>query len=90
MTTRSLVSVGYLSLFGSVIALGAYLWLMRHVSPARVMTHAFVNPIVAVLLGWALADEALNTRIVVACAVIVLGVVVITAGKEAPAEVEHG
>ena len=89
VTTRSLVSVGYLSLFGSVIALGAYLWLMRHVSPARVMTHAFVNPIVAVLLGWALADEALDTRIVVACAVIVLGVVVITAGKEARGDVGH-
>ena len=90
VTTRSLVSVGYLSLFGSVMALGAYLWLMRHVSPARVMTHAYVNPIVAVLLGWALADEALNSRIIVACAVIVLGVVTITAGKEAPTEVEHG
>ena len=90
VTTRSLLSVGYLSLFGSVIALGAYLWLLRHVSPARVTTHAYVNPIVAVLLGWALADEALNTRIIVACAVIVLGVVAITTGKEAPAEVEHG
>jgi drug/metabolite transporter (DMT)-like permease len=90
VTTRSLLSVGYLSLFGSVIALGAYLWLMRHVSPARVTTHAYVNPIVAVLLGWALADEMLNVRIVAACAVIVLGVVTITTGKEAPVEVEHG
>ena len=54
------------------------------------MTHAYVNPIVAVLLGWALADEALTPRVLAACAVIVLGVVVITAGKEAPTEVEHG
>ncbi len=90
VTTRSLLAVGYLALFGSIIALGAYLWLLRHVSPARVTTHAYVNPIVAVLLGWALADEMLNTRIIVACAVIVLGVVTITAGKEAPAGMEHG
>jgi drug/metabolite transporter (DMT)-like permease len=90
----SVLSVAYLSIFGSVIALGAYLWLLRVTSPARVITHAYVNPVVAVLLGWALADESLNARTLAATAVIIAGVLVILGRRRvrrvAPAEMEHG
>ncbi|HSG82250.1 MAG TPA: EamA family transporter, partial [Gemmatimonadota bacterium] len=90
----SVLSVIYLSIFGSIIALGAYLWLLRVTSPSRVITHAYVNPVVAVLLGWALADEPLNVRTLVATAVIISGVLVILGRRRvrrvAPREMEHG
>jgi drug/metabolite transporter (DMT)-like permease len=88
------LALAYLIVFGSVIALSAYLWLLKFVSPARVITHAYVNPVVAVFLGWALADEPLNWRTLAATAVIVLGVLVIVSRKEirraAVPEIEHG
>ena len=89
----SVASVAYLAVFGSIIALGAYLWLLRVTTPSRVVTHAYVNPVVAVFLGWALADEALNTRTLAATAVITAGVLVILSRPKAPveaAEIEHG
>jgi drug/metabolite transporter (DMT)-like permease len=91
---RSILALGYLALFGSVIALSAYLWLLKVTSPARIITHVYVNPVLAVFLGWSLADEPLNTRTLLATAVIIAGVLVITARKEhaaiKTAELEHG
>jgi drug/metabolite transporter (DMT)-like permease len=54
------------------------LWLLRHTTPARASTYAFVNPVVAVFLGWALAGEPLSARTGLAAAVIVLAVALIT------------
>jgi drug/metabolite transporter (DMT)-like permease len=91
-SARSLLATGYLAVFGSIVALSAYLWLLKVDSPARVITHAYVNPVVAVFLGWALADEPLNTRTLVATAVIIAGVLVITRRgrpRIADAEMEH-
>jgi drug/metabolite transporter (DMT)-like permease len=66
----SLVAVGYLIVFGSLLAYSAYEWLLRH-APARIAgTYAFVNPVVAVLLGWWLLDEPLGGRTVLAGCVI--------------------
>ncbi len=93
VSQRSLLSLAYLTVFGSIIALSAYLWLLKVTSPARVITHAYVNPVVAIFLGWALADEPLNARVIVATAVIIAGVLVITARwprRVAEAEIEHG
>ncbi|MEE9133313.1 MAG: EamA family transporter [Gemmatimonadota bacterium] len=90
VSVRSLLALGYLALFGSIIALSAYLWLLRVDSPARVITHAYVNPVVAVFLGWALAEEPLNARVLGASAVIIAGVLVITSRKGPSAEIEHG
>ncbi len=91
---RSLLALVYLVVFGSIIALSAYLWLLKFVAPSKVVTHAYVNPVVAVILGWALADEPLNERTLAATAVIVLGVLVIVSRREAPRapvpEIEHG
>jgi len=68
----------YLIVFGSIIAFTAYVWLLRVSTPARVSTYAYVNPVVAVLLGFALAGEPLTLRMIVAAAVIVSGVALIT------------
>jgi drug/metabolite transporter (DMT)-like permease len=64
--------------FGSLVAFSAYVWLLRVSTPARVSTYAYVNPVVAVLLGWAFAEEALTLRMLIAAAVIVSGVALIT------------
>ena len=75
---RSVLAVLYLIIFGSLIGFSAFVWLLRVSTPARVSTYAYVNPAVAVLLGWALAGEALSGRTLLAAAVIVAGVVLIT------------
>ncbi|MFO0980933.1 MAG: EamA family transporter [Planctomycetota bacterium] len=78
ITPRSLLALGYLIVFGALVAFTSYVWLLKASTPARVATYAYVNPVVAVLLGWWLAGEALTARMVVASAVIVIGVAVTT------------
>jgi drug/metabolite transporter (DMT)-like permease len=80
-SARSLAAVAYLVVFGSLVGFTAYVWLLQHAAPARVATYAYVNPLVAVGLGWALGGEALGGRTVAAAAVIVGGVALITAGR---------
>ncbi len=63
--------------FGSLVAYTAYTWLMTVESPARISTYAYVNPVVAVLLGWMFAGELLDTRTVLALGIILAGVVAI-------------
>jgi len=75
---RSLAAVAYLVVFGSIVAFTAYIWLLRAASPALVSTYAFVNPVVAVFLGWVLADETVTLRMLLAAAVIIAAVVLIT------------
>jgi drug/metabolite transporter (DMT)-like permease len=73
----SAVSLGgffYLMLFGSVIAISAYVWLLQNASASSVSTYAFVNPAVAILLGWLIADEEINAHILAGAAVILAGV----------------
>ncbi len=78
---RSLVALAYLTVFGSLIAFSAYVWLLRVSTPARVATYAYVNPCVAVLLGWAVLDEQLGARTFAAMAIIISAVVLITHRK---------
>ena len=68
---RSLFSLGYLVVFGSVAAFGAYRWLLDRTSPSLVATHSYVNPLIALLLGWMLAGEALGGGVLLAAAGIV-------------------
>ena len=77
VSARSLLATAYLLIFGSLVGFSAYLWLLRVSTPSRVATYAYVNPIVAVLLGWALADEPLTPRVFLAAAVIIGAVVLI-------------
>ncbi len=77
ISQKSLLALAYLMVFGSLIAFAAYVFLLRHQSPARVGSYAYVNPVVAVFLGWALADEPVTLRTVIAAAIILTGVVLI-------------
>ncbi len=67
----------FLVVFGSIVGFTAYVWLLTQVSASAVATYAFVNPVVAVLLGWGIAGEALSGRAVSAAGVIVAGVAMI-------------
>lgn len=78
VSLRSWLGFVYLVVFGSLVAFSAYVWLLRVSTPARVSTYAYVNPVVAVLLGAAFAAEALTVRMIVAAVVIVSGVALIT------------
>jgi drug/metabolite transporter (DMT)-like permease len=77
VSPRSIVSLLYLVLFGSIVSFSAYIWLLGVTTPSRVSTYAFVNPIVAVLLGWGFAGEPLGPRTLLAAAAIVGAVVLI-------------
>lgn len=80
VSTRSWLSLGYLILFGSVVAFTAYNWLMEHYSPTLVATHTFINPIVAVLLGWFLAGEAVTFNVLLSAAMVVSAVILVDRG----------
>jgi len=71
----------YLAIFGSLISYSAYFWLLRHTTPDRLATISYVNPLVAVILGWALAGESLSIRTLLAAAVILVAVGLITSTR---------
>ena len=77
----SLVSFLYLIVFGSLIGFSSYVWLLTKTTTARVSTYAYVNPVVAVILGYIFAGEQLTVRTLLASSVIVIAVVVITTYK---------
>ncbi|TGD81657.1 drug/metabolite exporter YedA [Hymenobacter wooponensis] len=80
VTTKSWVAYAYLVTFGSIVAFTAYIWLLRVVEPAIAGTYAFVNPVVAVLLGWAFAGEQLNAGMLGGAALIVVAVALVVLG----------
>src|SRR3954466_14714668 len=82
ISARSGLALGYLILFGSVIAYSAYMWLLEHRSPTLVATHTFVNPVVAVILGWLLASEATGLRTIVAGAFIIGAIMFVGRGTK--------
>ena len=77
VSAKSIVATIYLFIFGSIVGFSAYLWLLRVSTASRVSTYAYVNPIVAVILGWALAGESLSGRVLIAAAIIVGAVALI-------------
>jgi drug/metabolite transporter (DMT)-like permease len=85
ITLRSILGLGYLITFGSVVAFTAYTWLLQRVPPALVATHTYANPVVAVLLGWFLAHEPLSLRVVLASIAILGAIVLIRRGERAAA-----
>jgi len=74
VTPKSLLALAYLTVFGSLLGFSAYVWLLKVTTPARASTYAFVNPVIAVILGWALAGETLDARIALAGGIIVAAV----------------
>jgi len=81
VSTAAWVGWVYLIVFGSLIAFTSYIWLLDKVSPARLGTYAYVNPIVAVILGWAIAGETLSVRTGVAAAIVICAVALITTAR---------
>ncbi len=85
VSARSLLGFAYLVTFGSLIGFTAYVYLLAHTTAAKAATYAYVNPVVAVVLGWAFAGEPITPRTLLAAAVILGGVAIITVAREAPA-----
>lgn len=84
---HSAIAWVYLSMIGSLVGFTAYVWLLKVSTPARVSTYAYVNPVVAVFLGWAFANEPITRRtILAALAIIIAVVIIVTRSKEVPAE----
>lgn len=78
ISARAWGAFAYLVVIGSLVGFSTFVWLMKHCPPAHVSTFAYVNPIVAVILGWLILDEPITARTLVASAVIVTAVVLIT------------
>jgi drug/metabolite transporter (DMT)-like permease len=76
ISLRSALALGYLIVFGSIIGYTAYLWLLKTVEPAKVGTNFYVNPVVAVIVGGVVAGESVTPSMVIAAAVILVGVAV--------------
>ena len=74
VTLKSFFGLLYLIIFGSIIAFGAYVWLLGHTSVTRISTHTYVNPIIAVFLGWLFANEQITTELLVATVIIIISV----------------
>lgn len=84
ISLTSVAAVAYLIVFGALIAYTAYTYLINHAPPARAATYAYVNPVVAVFLGWLFRGEPITIRTVIAAAIIIGSVVIITTYRAAP------
>jgi len=81
VSVPSWVAFAYLVVAGSIVAFPVYVWLLEHSTPAKVSTYAYVNPVVAVFLGWLILGEPMNLRIMLASSIIVGAVAIITIGR---------
>ncbi len=78
VTGRSALGLLYLAVFGSIVAFTAYTWLLERCSPTLIVTHTYVNPVVAVWLGWAWAGEPMSPRTWIAALLVVVSVVLVS------------
>jgi len=81
------LALAYLIVAGSIVGFTAYVWLIHHESPTKVGTYAYVNPVVAVLVGYFLGGEAIGPRTIAGTALVLVSVVVITTTPRKVAEV---
>jgi drug/metabolite transporter (DMT)-like permease len=88
MSMLSMASFAYLVIIGAVVGYTAYIWLLRHCDPAKVATYAYVNPIVAVLLGAGFAGETLTMRTLVAAALIIGSVAMVITTQQLKSRME--
>jgi drug/metabolite transporter (DMT)-like permease len=88
ISTLSLASFIYLVIIGAVVGYTAYIWLLRHCNPAKVATYAYVNPIVAVLLGALFAGEKLTMRTLIAACLIICSVALVITAQQLRARIE--
>jgi drug/metabolite transporter (DMT)-like permease len=85
ISARSWGAFFYLVVVGSIVGFSTFVWLMKKCPPAQVATFAYVNPVVAVILGWLILGEPITARTLVASALIITAVVLITLEKNKPA-----
>jgi drug/metabolite transporter (DMT)-like permease len=90
VSARSIAGFIYLTTIGSLVGFTAFIWLIQHQPPSRVSTYAYVNPVVAVFLGWALAGEPLTFRTLIAAAIIIGAVALITTARSSSPLPEPG
>lgn len=82
VSAKSILSLAYLIVFGAIIAYTCYGWLFRNVSAAAVSTYAYVNPVVAVILGYYLANEEITQMTIIGAALILFGVLLVSGQKK--------
>jgi drug/metabolite transporter (DMT)-like permease len=87
LSILSIASFAYLVIIGAVVGYTAYIWLLRHCDPAKVATYAYVNPVVAVLLGAAFAGETLTMRTLIAAGLIIGSVALVITAQQLRARV---
>lgn len=90
VSSNSLFGVAYLIVFGSLVGYTAYSWLLKNARPSMVATYAYVNPVIAVLLGWLIAGESMTAQMLVGAGIIVGSVVLITAQRSQEVETDPG
>lgn len=81
MTVRAWSAILYLVIFGSLIGYTAYSWLVNNAPPHLTATYAYVNPVVAIFLGWLIVDEVLTLQSIIGSVIVIGGVILMTAGK---------
>ncbi|WP_341225506.1 EamA family transporter [uncultured Arcticibacterium sp.] len=86
MSSSTLMAMAYLIFIGSFIGYSAYIWLINNAPPILTSTYAFVNPIVAIIIGFYIADEVLDSSSVIASGLILLGVIGMTLGRRKKGE----
>lgn len=82
MTHRGWLAYGYLVFIGSLVGYTSYSWLARNAPPRLTSTYAYINPVVALFLGWAIGHESITSMVAIASAIVVGGVVLMTLGKK--------
>ena len=81
VSATSLFGLAYLVVFGSLVGFTAYSWLLKNARPTMVSTYAYINPVVAVILGWSIAGESLTGQMLVGAFIIVASVALVTSQK---------
>jgi drug/metabolite transporter (DMT)-like permease len=90
LSARSLIGFVYLILIGSVVGFSAYVWLLKHAPISKVATYAYVNPVVALFLGWLILSEAITLPSLIGAAVIVASVAFVVTRESADVAAGEG
>lgn len=77
VSMKSLLALGYLAIAGSLVAYSAYFWLLNRFPPTLIATHTYVNPVVALILGWSIAGEVLTARFVFGGVVVIAAIALV-------------
>jgi drug/metabolite transporter (DMT)-like permease len=88
VSATSWLGLGYLIVFGSLIGFTAYSWLLKNAPPSMVATYAYVNPVIAVFLGWGIAGESITGQMLVGAAFVVVSVILVTMRPNRVTEME--